>query len=164
MRSIWSRVIPTSFGSCSGASVVTSARSLGTGTRRSGSGPIGGRGRRGRATTRGSLGRLRLDVREAALPLALEVDGRGDEAARVPAQALLVLRLAAGRLAVPVGDDPVLLQEAAEHAGRDVGVAARVGAAAGLRAEALRAGDRDDAQVVAGTAAGAGVGPGHHRR
>src|SRR4051794_41701799 len=107
MRSIWSRVIPTSFGSCSGASVVTSARSLGTGTRRSGSGPIGGRGRRGRATTRGSLGRLRLDVREAALALALEVDRRGDEAAPGAAGGPLGLFFSAGRLAVPVRGDPV---------------------------------------------------------
>src|SRR4051794_41659823 len=116
MRSIWSRVIPTSFGSCSGASVVTSARSLGTGTRRSGSGPIGGRGRRGRATTRGSLGRLRLDVREAALALALEVDRRGDEAAPGAAPAPLGLLFAARPPSVPVGGDSRLPQGRAAHA------------------------------------------------
>src|SRR3954468_2218058 len=50
MRSTASRDIPTSSGSCSGASVVISARSEGTGTRRSGSGPIGGRGGGGGGT------------------------------------------------------------------------------------------------------------------
>src|SRR3954447_15291449 len=151
MRSIWSRVIPTSFGSCSGASVVTSARSRGTGTRRSGSGPVGGRGGGGGGGAGGEAGqgdhggarilwRLLLDVREAALPLALEVDRRRDEAGRVAAEALLVLRLPAGRLAVPVGEDAVLLQQRPEHARGQVGVAARVGVARGLHAKALGAG------------------------
>src|SRR3954452_14421297 len=123
MRSTWSRVMPTSAGSRSGAGVVISPRLRGTGTRRSGSGPIGGRGRRGMATMRPRILRsLLVDVGEAALALALEVDRRGHVAGGVATEALLVLRLPAGRLAVPVGDAGLLLQEAAEHAGRDVGV------------------------------------------